>query len=64
MVVFRAMVVPNEAFYFCGSSAAFDWSRNPADAAQYPDEAAARADLVGSPMAYTHYAMRAQPLVT
>ena len=60
MVILQALIARTRTYYFRGSATGFEWSTDRSEAAQYPNEAAARADLVGSPMAYDHYAMRAQ----
>lgn len=60
MMVILAATISGQAMYFRGSAHAFEWSKDRAQAARYDTEAAARADLIGSPMAYTHLVMRAQ----
>lgn len=59
MVILTATIA-GQAMYFRGSANDHGWSRDRQHAAQYPDEAAARADLVGSPLAYDHYVTRAR----
>lgn len=59
MVILTATIA-GQAMYFRGSSNDHSWSRDRQQAAQYPDEATARADLAGSPVAYTHYVTRAR----
>lgn len=61
MVILTATIALR-SFYYRGSAHEFEWTSDRALAAQYPDEATARADLAGSPMAYDHYVMRARAI--